>query len=133
MLSRYSEDYFSSITQILGKKTISGWTLINACRGSAVDEQAVVHALESGHLAGYAADVFEMEDWALMDRSRSIPEALIKNTDQTFFTPHLGSAVDHARRTIAMEAAHNACKVLNGEDPHGAVNNPSVMEKPDIV
>ena len=33
-----------------------------------VDEQAVADALESGHLAGYAVDVFEMEDWARRDR-----------------------------------------------------------------
>jgi phosphonate dehydrogenase len=31
-------------------------------RGSVVDEQAQADALESGHLAGYAADVFEMSD-----------------------------------------------------------------------
>ncbi|HJX57634.1 MAG TPA: NAD(P)-dependent oxidoreductase, partial [Thiobacillus sp.] len=37
-----------------------GAYLINACRGSVVDEEAVADALASGKLAGYAADVFEM-------------------------------------------------------------------------
>ena len=36
--------------------------LINISRGSVVDEEAVADALEGGRLAGYAADVFEMED-----------------------------------------------------------------------
>ncbi|MBF0506718.1 MAG: hydroxyacid dehydrogenase [Nitrospirae bacterium] len=88
-------------------KMKQGSYLINACRGSVVDEMAVAAALETGHLAGYAADVFEMEDWALRDRSCSIPERLLNNMSQTLFTPHLGSAVDSARREISMEAARN--------------------------
>ena len=39
-----------------------GSYLVNACRGSVVDEMAVVESLEKRHLAGYAADVFEMEE-----------------------------------------------------------------------
>ncbi|MCL4456696.1 MAG: NAD(P)-binding domain-containing protein, partial [Nitrospirae bacterium] len=98
--------------------------LINICRGSVVDEQAVVDALASGHLAGYAADVFEMEDWARPNRPRSIPQALLDNVSQTFFTPHLGSAVDNVRREIAMEAARNILQALDNRTPQGAVNKP---------
>ena len=42
-----------------------GALLVNIGRGSVVDEEAVADALETGALGGYAADVFEMEDWAL--------------------------------------------------------------------
>ncbi len=45
-----------------------GALLINTARGSLVDETAVADALKDGRLAGYAADVFSMEDWALPDR-----------------------------------------------------------------
>jgi phosphonate dehydrogenase len=45
-----------------------GWFLINVSRGSVVDENAVADALARGHMAGYAADTFEMEDWARPDR-----------------------------------------------------------------
>ena len=53
-----------------------GQLLVNVGRGSVVDEQAVLAALQSGRLGGYAADVFEMEDWNLRDRPTAIPEAL---------------------------------------------------------
>lgn len=102
-----------------------GSYLINACRGSVVDEQAVAKALRTGRLAGYAADVFEMEDWARPDRPRAIPPALLENTSQTLFTPHLGSAVQAARIEIERQAARNILQALAGETPDGAINNPA--------
>ena len=39
-----------------------GAFVVNAGRGSVVDEQAVAGALEAGRLGGYAADVFAFED-----------------------------------------------------------------------
>lgn len=101
-----------------------GTYLINACRGSVVDEEAVAAALSAGKLAGYAADVFEMEEWVRSDRPREIPSALLGNTTQTLFTPHIGSAVDEVRLQIELEAAKNILQVLNNERPQGAINNP---------
>jgi phosphonate dehydrogenase len=99
-----------------------GSLLINIGRGSSVDEGAVAAALESGQLAGYAADVFEMEDWALKNRPRAIHPDLIACQDKTILTPHLGSAVDDIRKEIALEAARNIIEGLNGRIPPGAVN-----------
>jgi phosphonate dehydrogenase len=101
-----------------------GALLINACRGSVVDERAVAIHLASGHLGGYAADVFEMEEWARPDRPRAIPEELLRSRHNTFFTPHVGSAVDGIRRDIALEAARNILQALAGERPQGAINEP---------
>jgi phosphonate dehydrogenase len=101
-----------------------GSLLVNPGRGSVVDEEAVARALAQGHLKGYAADVFEMEDWARPDRPQGIPRALLENTGQTLFTPHLGSAVDEVRRDIALEAAGNILQALRGETPRGAINRP---------
>ncbi|MFY7961919.1 MAG: NAD(P)-dependent oxidoreductase, partial [Elsteraceae bacterium] len=70
-----------------------GARLVNVGRGSTVDERAVADALEAGCLAGYAADVFELEDWGLPDRPREVDPRLIAHP-ATVFTPHLGSAVD---------------------------------------
>ncbi|MGD8576693.1 MAG: phosphonate dehydrogenase [Thiohalophilus sp.] len=96
--------------------------LINTGRGSTVNEQAVADALENGQLAGYAADVFEFEEWARADRPREVPSRLLNMTDKTIFTPHIGSAVDKVRREIAMEAARNLVSAFSGEIPGGAIN-----------
>ncbi len=101
-----------------------GALLVNTARGSVVDEDAVADALESGHLGGYAADVFEMEDWALPDRPREVNARLLAMPERTFFTPHIGSAVDRIRRDIAMQAAQDVVEVLQGRRPPHAINEP---------
>jgi phosphonate dehydrogenase len=100
-----------------------GALLVNVGRGSTVAEPAVADALERGHLGGYAADVFEMEDWALADRPRAIEPRLLAHP-QTLFTPHLGSAVARVRRAIALAAAENVLDALAGRRPRDAVNEP---------
>ena len=102
-----------------------GSRLVNISRGSVVDERAVAAALESGVLAGYAADVFELEDWALDDRPAEIPAGLLEARDRTFFTPHLGSAVERVRVEIGLRAANAIVQHLRGERPDGAVNDPT--------
>lgn len=95
--------------------------LINPARGSVVDEEAVADALENGTLSGYAADVFEMEDWARLDRPLNIPQRLLDMRDKTLFTPHLGSAVDQVRVDIAMTAARNIVQFFKGEQPKNLI------------
>jgi phosphonate dehydrogenase len=101
--------------------------LINIGRGSVVDEEAVREALDAGRLAGYAADVFAMEDWALPGCPDSIPQGLLDRMDQTLFTPHLGSAVDDVRREISLSAAQSALQALRGDIPANAVNRPDPL------
>jgi phosphonate dehydrogenase len=114
--------------RMLGRGALSrmkrGSYLINVSRGSIVDEDAVADAIESGHLAGYAADTFEMEDWARGDHPREISPRLLRLTDRTLFTPHLGSAVVSARREIERAAASSILQVLREERPSGAINDP---------
>lgn len=101
-----------------------GAYLINTGRGSVVDEVAVINALQSGKLSGYAADVFEFEDWAVAERPRSISSELTEKDQSTVFTPHLGSAVNSGRKEIEMTAARNIIQVIKGEIPQDAVNHP---------
>jgi phosphonate dehydrogenase len=103
--------------------------LINVGRGSVVDEQAVAKALDSNRLAGYAADVFEMENAWRAGRPDSIPKALRENRSKTLFTPHLGSAVADVRRRIELRAALNILQALRGETPRDAVNRPQRMRE----
>ena len=101
-----------------------GCRLINVGRGSVVDERAVAAAVADGRLAGYAADVFELEDKALADRPRSIPRSLLSDRERTLFTPHLGSAVADVRLEIEMRAARSILQYLEGDVPDGALNRP---------
>jgi phosphonate dehydrogenase len=94
--------------------------LVNVARGSIVDEEAIAGALETGSLGGYAADTFEMEDWARVDRPSAISERL-RDHPLTLFTPHLGSAVAPIRFAIERAAAHSILQALRGERPTGAV------------
>ena len=101
-----------------------GSFLVNISRGSVVNEKAVADALDNGHLAGYAADVFEFEDLALVDRSREIDARLLTPDAPTVFTPHIGSAVNSVRREIELQAARNIVQFLRGEIPEGVILEP---------
>ncbi len=103
--------------------TRPGAFLVNVGRGSVVDEEAVADALAEGHLGGYAADVFAMEDWALPDRPPRIPDRLLRHP-RALFTPHLGSAADDIRRQMSLQAVRQVRQVLAGGRPDNAVNRP---------
>ena len=98
-----------------------GAYVINPCRGSVISEQAVLEMLKSGHLGGYAADVFEMEDWAITERPKHIDPQLLAQPN-TLFTAHIGSAVKRVRQEIELRAAENIIQVLSGEQPQDAIN-----------
>jgi phosphonate dehydrogenase len=82
----------------------------------------VAVALENGTLAGYAADVFELEDLSRADRPETILPAFLRESSRTVFTPHLGSAVDEVRLAIEKAAVANIIDVLEGRSPRNAVN-----------
>lgn len=60
-----------------------GSVVINVARGPVIDEAALIEALESGHLAGAAVDVTEVEPLETASRLWSLPHVLI--------TPHVGA------------------------------------------
>lgn len=99
-----------------------GSFLVNPCRGSVADEAAILTALQSGGLGGYAADVFELEDWAREQRPREIAPGLLSHPN-TLFTAHIGSAVQKVRLAIELRAAESIRQALAGETPEDAVND----------
>lgn len=85
-----------------------GAILVNAARGPIVDEEALVRALERGHLRGAGLDVYEHEP-------RVHPRLL--GRDDVMLLPHVGSATTHTRRRMAEIALANVRAVLAGEPP----------------
>lgn len=82
---------------------------VNASRGKTVDEEALIHALETGEILGAGLDVFVNEPI----RSDN-PLLLMKNV---VTTPHIGSATYETRLKMAKLAASNLVAGLKGETP----------------
>lgn len=108
-----------------------GSFLINPARGSLVDEAAVARALNTGYLAGYGADTFEMEDWTLEGRPKEVNPALLQS-DKTVLTPHIGSAVGSVREEIEQSAAASIIAVSKGMLPETAVN-PEIFQSQGLA
>lgn len=87
--------------------------LINTTRGAVVDENALIHALREGQIAGAALDVFEHEP--------DVPQAL-KECDNVVLVPHIASASVATRTRMAVMAAQSLTAVLCGEPPLHVVN-----------
>jgi len=88
-------------------KMKKGAFFINVARGKVMDEAAVVAALQSGHLAGAAFDVFEEEP--------VVNEALFA-MNNVVLAPHIGGATKEQRRRGRLEASGEIARFLKGED-----------------
>ncbi|HKK40031.1 MAG TPA: D-2-hydroxyacid dehydrogenase [Cryomorphaceae bacterium] len=73
-----------------------GSIIVNAARGGVINEDDLMEAVKSGHLAGAALDVFENEP--------NPREDLLKS-DKMAFTPHIGAATLEAQDRIGEELA----------------------------
>ena len=91
--------------------------LINTSRGPVVDEAALVHALESGKIAGAGLDVFEQEPFVHPGLKR--PNVVL--------APHLGSASNETRGKMALVAAQNIVALFQGQRPPNMLN-PEVIK-----
>ncbi len=91
-----------------------GVRIINCARGGIVDEDALVEAIESGHVAGAALDVFVGEPPAEDSRLRTSPHVLC--------TPHLGASTEEAQEQVAVEAADIITAFLLRNEVRYAIN-----------
>ena len=82
--------------------------VVNTARGTVIDEEALVWALNERLIAGAALDVFEHEP--------KVPAAL-QAFDNVLLVPHLGSATRETRTAMADLAARNVIAVLGGQPP----------------
>lgn len=83
-----------------------GAVLVNAARGTLVDEDALLEALTSGHLFAAGLDVFRKEP-DFDTRLAALPNV--------FLTPHMGSATLETRNAMGGRALDNIAAVLAGK------------------
>jgi D-3-phosphoglycerate dehydrogenase len=82
-----------------------GSILINTARGAVVDEDAMLDALRSGHIAHAGLDVFTVEPLPAGHPLTKLPNVTL-SAHSAFRTPEasdnlIGAALDHCRRIIA--------------------------------
>jgi D-3-phosphoglycerate dehydrogenase / 2-oxoglutarate reductase len=106
---------------ILGAEALAatrkGVRIINCARGGLVDEKALRTALDSGHVAGAAFDVFSEEP--------ATANALFGHPN-VVCTPHLGAATTEAQENVALQIAEQMSDYLLRGAIANAVNFPSI-------
>jgi D-3-phosphoglycerate dehydrogenase / 2-oxoglutarate reductase len=94
-----------------------GVRLVNCARGGLVVENDLAAALDTGHVAGAAIDVF-------------VDEPALKNPlfgrDNVVATPHLGAATSEAQENVALQIAEQMADFLLTGAVSNAVNMPSL-------
>jgi len=121
-------DFISLHTPLTGKtrgilsadalnKTKAGVRIINCARGGLVHEAALKVALECGHVAGAALDVFEEEP---------ATDNPLFGMDNVICTPHLGAATSEAQENVALQVAEQISDYLLTGAVTNALNMPSI-------
>jgi D-3-phosphoglycerate dehydrogenase len=99
------------------KKAKKGVRIVNCARGGLVDERAIAEALKTGHVAGAAFDVFEVEP------AKDSPLFGLPNV---ICTPHLGAATSEAQENVALQVAEQMADYLLKGAITNAVNFPNI-------
>ncbi|MFZ7942336.1 phosphoglycerate dehydrogenase [Neobacillus sp. 19] len=104
-----NDDYLS--------KTKKGVRFVNCARGGVIDEKALVRAIQAGHVAGAALDVFEKEPVADLE--------LLQNPN-IIVTPHLGASTVEAQEKVAQEVSAEIIEIFESQSIQNAVNMPQM-------
>ena len=91
-----------------------GAFFINCARGEIVDEQALYRALESGHLAGAALDVFEQEPVDTHNPLLSLENVVVSS--------HTAGMTYEGRKKVIDMAFQNVADIADGVKPKGLIN-----------
>lgn len=100
-----------------------GAILVNLSRGHVVEIPALKEALESGHLAGCAVDVFPEEP---KNNSEPFVSELI-GLPNTILTPHIGGSTLEAQENIARFVPGKIMEYINTGNTFNSVNFPNIQ------
>ncbi len=98
-------------------KCKQGVRIVNCARGGLIDEAALKAALDSGHVAGAALDVFASEP---------AKESPLFGTPNFICTPHLGASTNEAQVNVALQVAEQMADYLVSGGVTNALNMPSL-------
>ncbi len=90
-----------------------GVRIINCARGGIIDEDALLHAIEQGKVAGAALDVFEKEP--------PVDSRLVQHP-HVIVTPHIGASTEEAQEKVAVQIAKQVAEGLKGNSLTGSIN-----------
>tara|TARA_R110000868_G_scaffold35002_6_gene125804 strand:+ start:1035 stop:2612 length:1578 start_codon:yes stop_codon:yes gene_type:complete len=98
-------------------KTKKGVRIINCARGGLIVEADLKAAIESGHVAGAALDVFEVEP---------AKTNILFGMEQIIATPHLGASTNEAQENVALQVAEQMADYLLDGAITNSINVPSI-------
>ncbi len=106
---------------ILNKETLAktkkGVRIVNCARGGLIVEADLKAAIEAGHVAGAALDVFEEEP---------AKTNILFGMEQIICTPHLGASTNEAQENVALQVAEQMADYLLTGAIANSINVPSV-------
>ena len=88
-----------------------GAMVINTSRGGIINEMDLARALNEGHLAGSAVDVFEQEPY----------DGDLQHIERCLLTSHMGSMSTDCRACMETEATAEVVRFLTGQPLENAV------------
>jgi len=100
-------------------KMKKGVRIINCARGGLINESDLKDALDSGHVAGAALDVFDIEPAT----KETTP---LLGHEKIICTPHLGASTDEAQVNVAIQVAEQLSDFLMTGAVTNALNTPSI-------
>ncbi len=103
-------------------KMKKGVRIINAARGVIVNEADLIAAVQAGHVAGAAVDVYPVEP---------VTDSPLFGVDNIIVTPHLGASTNEAQENVAVAIAQQVLGYLQSGVAVNAVNAPYV--EPEVL
>lgn len=116
-----SDETKGMINAVAFAKMKKGVRVLNCARGGIIDENDLLKAIQTGHVAGAALDVYEEEPLPAKSPLRESPLIVM--------TPHLGASTEEAQENVGIEVAEAITDYLLLGAVRNAVNLPNLDAK----